>query len=148
MNKGEQEMNRSTRLESENCLFQGFKFKHYLYCLEGTCFQFLTMLLYGMLVLGKIIICSFLSMLVHWVFRVCVCRGHACVFCLFAILWAVANQAPLSIGFSRQEYWSGLPFPPPDLPNPEIEHTSASPVSPALAGKFFITGKHASLPLC
>ena len=75
-------MNRSTQLESENCLFQSFKFKHYLYCLEGTFFQFLTTLLYGMLVLGKIIICSFLSMLVHWVFRVCVCVPWACVHAL------------------------------------------------------------------
>ena len=42
--------------------------------------------------------------------------------------WTVARQAPLSTGFSRQEYWSGLPFPSPgDLPYPEIE-----PVSPAL----------------
>ena len=42
--------------------------------------------------------------------------------------WAVAHQAPLSMGFSRQEYWSGLPFPSPgDLPNPGIE-----PRSPAL----------------
>ena len=47
---------------------------------------------------------------------------------LFATLWTVARQAPLSMGFSRQEYWSGLPFPPPgDLPNPGIE-----PGSPAL----------------
>ena len=39
----------------------------------------------------------------------------------FATLWTVALQAPLSIGFSRQEYWSGLPCPPPgDLPNPRI----------------------------
>ena len=36
--------------------------------------------------------------------------------------WTVAHQAPLSMGFSRQEYWSGLPFPSPgDLPNPGIE---------------------------
>ena len=36
--------------------------------------------------------------------------------------WTVAHQAPLSMGFPRQEYWSGLPFPPPgDLPNPGIE---------------------------
>ena len=36
--------------------------------------------------------------------------------------WTVAHQAPLSVGFSRQEYWSGLPFPSPgDLPNPGIE---------------------------
>ena len=47
---------------------------------------------------------------------------------LFATSWTVARQAPLSIGFSRQEYWSGLPFPSPgDLPNPGIE-----PGSPAL----------------
>ena len=36
-------------------------------------------------------------------------------------LWAVACQAPLSMGFSRQEYWNGLPCPPGDLPNPGIE---------------------------
>ena len=48
----------------------------------------------------------------------------------------VAHQAPLSMGFSRQEYWSELPFPPPgDLPNPGIELVSL--VSPALAGGFF-----------
>ena len=46
----------------------------------------------------------------------------------FATPWTVACQAPLSMGFSRQGYWSGLPFPSPsDLPNPGIE-----PVSPAL----------------
>ena len=45
--------------------------------------------------------------------------------------WTVAPQAPLLMGFSRQEYWSGLPcLPPGDLPNPEIE--PVSPVSPAL----------------
>ena len=48
---------------------------------------------------------------------------------LFATPWAVAHQAPLSMEFSRQEYWSGLPFPSPgDLPNPEIDL-----VSPVLA---------------
>ena len=47
---------------------------------------------------------------------------------LFVTLWTVAHQAPMSMGFSRQEYWSGLPFPSPgDLPNPGIE-----PRSPAL----------------
>ena len=55
---------------------------------------------------------------------------------LFATLWTVACWAPLSMGFSRQEYWSGLPSPPPgDLPNPRIEPTSLT--SPALAGGFF-----------
>ena len=53
----------------------------------------------------------------------------------FRTPWTVARQAPLSKGFSRQEDWSGLTFPPPgDLPNPGIE-----PSSPALAGRFFIT---------
>ena len=52
-----------------------------------------------------------------------------------ATLGTVAHQAPLSRGFSRQEYWSGLPCPPPgDLPHPRTE-----PESPALAGRFFTT---------
>ena len=51
--------------------------------------------------------------------------------------WVVAHQAPLSIGFSRQEYWSGLPFPPPgNLPDPGIE-----PASPALTGGFITTSE-------
>ena len=50
----------------------------------------------------------------------------------------IASQAPLSMGFSRQEYWIGLPFPPPqDLPRPGIEPTSL--MSPALTGMFFTT---------
>ena len=53
---------------------------------------------------------------------------------LFEILWTVAHQAPLSMGFSRQEYWSGLPFPSGDLPNPGIK--PLSPASPALAAGF------------
>ena len=57
---------------------------------------------------------------------------------LFATLWTVALQAPPSMGFSRQEYCRGLPFPPPgDLPNPGIE--AASLMSPALAGELFTT---------
>ena len=49
----------------------------------------------------------------------------------FVTPWTVARQAPLSMGFPRQEYWSGLLFPPPgDLPDPDIE--SLSLVSPAL----------------
>ena len=56
---------------------------------------------------------------------------------LFATLWTVAYQAPPSMGFPRQEYWNGLPFPSPgDLPEPGIK--PASPVSLALAGRFFI----------
>ena len=53
----------------------------------------------------------------------------------FATPWTVAHQAPLPMGFFRQEYWNGLPFPSPgDLPNPGIE-----PTSPTLAGRFFTT---------
>ena len=56
----------------------------------------------------------------------------------FATPYTVARQAPLSMGFSRQEHWSGLPFPPPgDLPDPRIE--PASLASPALAEGFFTT---------
>ena len=52
--------------------------------------------------------------------------------------WTIPCQASLSIGFTRQEYWNGLPFPPPEgLPDPGIEPTS--PVSLALAGGFFTT---------
>ena len=59
---------------------------------------------------------------------------------LFATPWIVAWQAPLSMGLSRQEYWSELPCPPPgDLPNPEIEPVPASLKSPALAGGFVTT---------
>ena len=59
---------------------------------------------------------------------------------LFATPWTIAHQAPLSMGFPRQEYWSGLPLPSPgDLPHPGME-----PEPPALAGghrsKHFITG--------
>ena len=55
---------------------------------------------------------------------------------LFATLRTTAHQAPLFMGFPRQEYWSGLPYPPPgDLPDPGIE--SAFLMSSALAGGFF-----------
>ena len=54
---------------------------------------------------------------------------------LFGIPWTVVYQASLSVGFSRQEYWSGLPFPSPgDIPDPGIE-----PMSLMLAGRFFTT---------
>ena len=54
----------------------------------------------------------------------------------FVTPWTVAHQAPLSMGFARQEHWSGLPFPSPgDLPDPAIKA-----VSPALAGRFFTPG--------
>ena len=55
----------------------------------------------------------------------------------FGTPWTVALQAPLLMEFSRQEYWSGLPFPPGDLSHPGIKPTSL--LSPALAGGFFTT---------
>ena len=62
---------------------------------------------------------------------------------LFATWWAVVRQAPLSMGFPRQEYWSGLLFPCPDLPDPGIE-----PASSALAGRSVTTERpHPSLAL-
>ena len=57
---------------------------------------------------------------------------------LFVTLWTIAQQFPLFMGFSRQEYWSRLPFPTPgNLTNPEID--SMSLTSPALAGRFFLS---------
>ena len=61
---------------------------------------------------------------------VCMLSHFRCVRC-FVILWTLTHQAPLSMGFSRQEYWTGFPYPPlGDLPNPGIK--PKSPVSPAL----------------
>ena len=57
------------------------------------------------------------------------------------ILWTIAHHVPLSMGFSRQEYWSGLPRPlPGDLPNPETEPTSL--MSPPLAGGHYLEIPH------
>ena len=61
---------------------------------------------------------------------------------LFAIPWTAAHQAPLSLGFPRQEYWGRLPCHTPDLPNPGIELTSLASLTSlsfALTGKFFTT---------
>ena len=66
---------------------------------------------------------------------------------LFATPWTVACQVPLSMGFSRQEYWSGLPFPSPgDLPNSGTE--LACLMSPELAGGFFTTSATANGDCC
>ena len=74
----------------------------------------------------------------------CVCAQLLWRLQLFATPWTIACQAPLSMEFSRQEYWSGLPFPPPqDLPNLETE-----PVFPALANGFFTTEPLGKLLSC
>ena len=58
---------------------------------------------------------------------------------LFATPWTIAYQAPLSMGFSRREYWNGLPFPSPgDLPDPGIE-----PESPVLQADFLLSTREA-----
>ena len=68
-------------------------------------------------------------------------KGSVCVLShlrLFVTPWTVARQAPLSMGFLRQEYWSGLPFPSPgDLPSPGIK--PVSPTASYMAGDFFAT---------
>ena len=67
----------------------------------------------------------------------CMLSRFSCVL-LFEIPWSVALQPPLSMRFFRQEYWSGLPCPPPeDLPNLRIK--SVSLMSPVLAGVFLTT---------
>ena len=61
---------------------------------------------------------------------------------LFVAPWTVVSQAPLSMGFHRQEYWGVVPFSPPgDLLDPGME-----PMSPALAGEFFTTGATCETP--
>ena len=85
-----------------------------------------------------------------WHNKLCVCVCLLLVVLLFSgsvmsnslvTPWAVAHQAPLSMGLPRQEYWRGLPFPSPvDLSDPWME-----PVSPALAGRF-LTGEPPGKP--
>ena len=84
-------------------------------------------------------LCAFLLRLsVLLEYNCCCMLSHFSRGQLFVTLWTTAHQSPLSMEFSRQEYWSGLPFPPPgDLPDPGIELMSL--VSPAWAGGFFTT---------
>ena len=104
--------------------------------------------------------CSFFAILSTWyrgfpggsaVKSLPAVQEHACVLShfscvrLFVTLWSIDSQAPLSMGFSRHEYWSGLSCPPPgDLPIPGIE--PASLISPALAGGFFTTSATREAP--
>ena len=104
---------------------------------------------------GKILTIVAIIWRLNWGWRVCFQEGPFtgygqeaslhCLMCmlscfsrvrLFVTLWTIASQDSLTMGFSEQEYWNGLPIPTPGcLPDPRIE-----PVSPALAGRFFITG--------
>ena len=81
-------------------------------------------------------VCTHACMCVHARTHMCTKSLPSCL--TLSTLWTVARQAPLSMGFSRQEYWSELPcLPPGDLPNPEIK--PASLMSPALADSIFTT---------
>ena len=74
--------------------------------------------------------------------RIVVVQSLSCIR-FFVTLWTAACQAPLSMGLSRQEYWSGLPFPPlGDLPYLVIEPTS--PVSPALQAVLYLLSHQGS----
>ena len=102
---------------------------------------------------ARVCTCACVYVCVHMCVRVCACVcmcGGAYNFwsCSFSCSvmsdsvtpWTVAHQGPLTTGFSRQEYWSGLPFPSPgDPPDPGIE-----PASPALAGGFSTTERQGS----
>ena len=82
-------------------------------------------------------ICVQYDVQIAQIFHLCV-LSRSVVSDSFATPWTVAHQAPLYVEFSSQEYWSGLPFPPPgDLPDPGIEPVSL--VSSAWAGGFFTT---------
>ena len=73
--------------------------------------------------------------------------SHFSGFRLFATLWTVAHQAPLSMGFSRQECWSGFPCPPPgDLPDPGIK--SASPAGPDLQTDSLLLSHQGNPAIC
>ena len=85
--------------------------------------------------------CTIIPHLCHFSMNACVCVHEVTSIMSdsFASPWTVAHQAPLFMGFSRQEYWSGLPCPSPgDPPDPETELTSL--MSPALASGSLTTG--------
>ena len=89
----------------------------------------------GLVLVTGVLIDTALFSLIH---HACVCAQPCSCVWLFVTPWTVARQAPLSMGFSRQEYRSGLPCPSPgDLPDPRIEPWSLT--SPPRAGRFFTT---------
>ena len=85
-------------------------------------------------------------MRIHFILNACLLNCFSYVW-FFVSLWIIASQAPLSMGFSRQEYWSGLPCPPPgELLDPGIKPTSLT--SPALADKGFPGGSTGKESVC
>ena len=116
-------------LTSWRYLWHSYKF----YFLSKNLFCKLILFLFLITWKGIIVI----LVLVPWKFWKWKCKSLSRVW-LFATPWIIAHQAPLSMGFSRQEHWSGLPCPSPgDLPDPGIEPVSL--MSSALAGMFFTT---------
>ena len=93
----------------------------------------------SLLTLSQLIVLFFsLEMFYYFLMHACLLSRFSCVQ-LFVTLWTVAGQAPLSMGFSRQECWSGLPCPASGgLPYPGIQPTSL--LSPPLVGRFFSPG--------
>ena len=76
----------------------------------------------------------------------CVCAQSLSRVQLFVIPWTVSCHAPVAMGFSRQEYWSGLPFPPPEA-LPDLGMETMFLVSPGLAGGFFSKPRTMTLAL-
>ena len=81
-------------------------------------------------------ICLYQKYLAKYPMHACVCVLALSRVQLFVTLWTIRHQAPLSMGFPRQEYWSGLPFPPPGI-FPTQESNPCLLLSPELAGRFF-----------
>ena len=96
--------------------------------------KYTIILMYCRIQFASILLRIFASMFIRVEWALCVLSLFSCVR-LFATTWNVVHQSPLSMGFSRQEYWSGLLFPlPGNLHNSVIKSTS--PASPLLAGRF------------
>jgi len=90
-------------------------------------------------------VCEDIQSACHCVHYAACVLSHCSRLWLFATLWTLAHKAPLSMEFSRQEYWSGVPYPPPgDLPDPGVEPVTLA--SPALAGVFFTTAPPGKSP--
>jgi len=110
-----------------------------IYCMDSSAFDSFCLTLYLFIHVFKTVVYFYCCM------RGCVPSCFSRVQ-LFVTPWTAACQAPLSIGFSRQEYCSGLPFPPPEnLPDPGIELMSL--MSPTLVGGFFTTSATWEVPL-
>ena len=120
--------------ERNNCMSQML----FLYSLESKLFTFLSLTnIWRRQYLAALRI-SLPGLPTNLLNALCCVLSHSFGSESFVTPWIVAHQAPLPMGFSRQEYWSGLPAPSPgDLPDPEIEPMSL--MSPALAGGFFTT---------